>query len=222
MNEWLGQHKRQLGVISKAGLQYVAHYALQQNSWCVVIMWQTRIREVTARQTRWKPFTFPMTSVLFPPFYVLSLSKQPVQGVKLGRKKHAPFQRGTGHKFTVAHGLECKPLSFMGLNLKKKKIIKNQVDANIGPICLTSCFLWSPTQLYFPQAARTEDSFIATQFQHLAACGIFFLGPPVINDCVLKHVFFKASCTAICPFACSPDHSNVVSVSCSYYVSSGI
>lgn len=82
MNEWLGQYKRQLGVVSKAGLQYVAHYALQQNSWCVVIMWQTRIREVTALQTRWKPFTFPMTSILFPPLSALSLSKQTVQGMK--------------------------------------------------------------------------------------------------------------------------------------------
>lgn len=36
--------------------------------------------------------------------------------VKLGSKKHAPLQRGTGHKFTVVHGLECKPLFFIGPN----------------------------------------------------------------------------------------------------------
>lgn len=34
--------------------------------------------------------------------------------VKLGSKKHAPLWRRIGHKFTVAHGLEWKPLSFMG------------------------------------------------------------------------------------------------------------
>lgn len=150
MNEWLGQHKRQLGVVSKAGLQYVAHYALQQNSWCVVIMWQTRIREVTALQTRWKPFPFPMTSVLFPPFYIPSLTKQPVQGMMWSLEARNMLH----FKEEQDKSLQCpwsrmQTTVFQGSQFKKKK--KNQVDANIEPIYLTSCFLWSHAQLYLPE-----------------------------------------------------------------------
>lgn len=53
--------------------------------------------------------------MLFPPPYLQALANRACAGneVKLGRKEYAPLQRGIGHKSTVAHGLECKTLSFM-------------------------------------------------------------------------------------------------------------
>lgn len=148
MNEWLGQYKRQLGVVSKAGLQYVAHYALQQNSWCVVIMWQTRIREVTALQTRWKPFTFPMTSVLFPPLSALSLSRLCREWSEAWKQKTCSTSKRNRTQVYSCPWSRMQTTVFPGSQFKK---IKNQVDANKEPIFLTSCFLWSHAQQYFPK-----------------------------------------------------------------------
>lgn len=75
--------------------------------------------------------------VLFPPPYPQASANRVCAGneEKFERKEYAPFQRGIGHQSTVGHGLDCKPLSFMDSNQHI------QADANIGPICLTSCFL---------------------------------------------------------------------------------
>lgn len=186
------------------------------NSWYVVIMWQTRIGEVTALQTRWKSLTLATLSCALPSSLLWRLNKQSLcrNELKLGWKEYAPFQRGAGHKSRTACGLEYKILSFMDA------ITKIQADANIGPICLTSCFLWSHTQLYFPKEpgwrtpSQPPNSKTLQPLKDFAQTLLWWRAV-----CPETRCSFRASCPAVCHFACHPDHSNVASIWCSYYVS---
>lgn len=114
-----------------------------RNSWYVVIVTDTHQKLLLCRQGG-RPLHSQNLSVLFPPLYPWTSANRVCVGNK-GRKEHSPLPRGIKHKSTDAQVLEFKPLSFMD---PKQKI---QADENTGPICLTSCFLWSHTQLYFPE-----------------------------------------------------------------------
>lgn len=128
-----------------------------RNSWYVFIVTDTHQKLLLCRQGG-RPLHSQNLSVLFLPLYPWTSANRVCVGNK-GRKEHSPLPRGIKHKSTDAQVLEFKPLSFMDPNQKI------QADENIGPICLTSCFLWSHTQLYFPRRARMEHSFAATQLQ---------------------------------------------------------
>lgn len=179
-----------------------------RNSWYVFIVTDTHQKLLLCRQGG-RPLHSQNLSVLFLPLYPWTSANRVCVGNK-GRKEHSPLPRGIKHKSTDAQVLEFKPLSFMDPNQKI------QADENIGPICLTSCFLWSHTQLYFPEEPGwstplqppNSNKSSPWRTSHSPSCGGLY---------ALKHAV-----TAIRHLACHPDHSNTVSVWCSYYVSFGI